>query len=71
METKAFDYIMHYEPTRKGLQWQVFSEPLVRCKDCKYLFSDSGCPLRTWRTHVETDYCSYGERKEDNDGDVY
>ena len=40
------------------------AEPVVRCKDCKYLFSDSGCPLRTWRTHVETDYCSYGEPKE-------
>ena len=33
---KDFDYIMHYEPTGKGLQWQVFSEPLVRCKNCKW-----------------------------------
>ena len=36
---------------------------IVRCRDCKHLFSDSGCPLRTFRTHVEDDYCSYGERK--------
>lgn len=36
---------------------------VVRCKDCKYLYMDNGCPLRTWHTHVLDDYCSYGERK--------
>ena len=38
---------------------------VVRCKDCKHLFEDNGCPLRTWWTHLENDFCSYGERRED------
>lgn len=38
--------------------------PVVRCKDCKHLYKDGECPLRTWYTHVEEDFCSYGERKE-------
>lgn len=37
---------------------------VVLCKDCKFLYTDD-CPLRTWRTHYEDDYCSYGERKEE------
>ena len=36
---------------------------IVRCKDCKHLYEER-CPLRTWFTHTEDDYCSYGERKE-------
>ena len=38
--------------------------PVVRCRDCKHLYKDGECPLRTWYTHVEEDFCSYGERKE-------
>lgn len=38
---------------------------VVRCKNCKHLYKDGECPLRTWFTHDEDDYCSYGERKED------
>lgn len=43
------------------------AEPVVRCKDCKYLYRDDYCPLRTWVTHTEDDFCSYGEllRRED------
>ncbi len=37
---------------------------LVRCKDCKHLYKDGECPLRTWFTHMEDDWCSYGERSE-------
>lgn len=37
---------------------------VVRCKDCKHLFEDNKCPLRTWWTHTEDDFCSYGERKD-------
>lgn len=36
---------------------------IIRCKDCKHLFEDNKCPLRTWWTHTEDDFCSYGERK--------
>ena len=50
-------------PATQGTEWAQ----IVRCKDCKHLFSDSDCPLRTWRTHVATDYCSYGERMEEAD----
>ena len=44
---------------------------VVRCKDCKHLYKDGECPLRTWFTHDEDDYCSYGERKEHNNEQVY
>ena len=39
---------------------------VVRCKDCKHLFEDNGCPLRTWWTHLENDFCSYAERRTDD-----
>lgn len=42
---------------------------VVRCKDCKWLFSDEKCPLRTYWTHKDNDYCSYGERKDDCEND--
>ena len=52
-------------------------EPVVRCKDCKYGLYDSKqngamiC-LRTnnsfWRK--ETDFCSYGERREGGNDDA-
>jgi len=32
---------------------------VIRCKDCKHLYEDNKCPLRTWWTHTEDDYCSY------------
>lgn len=38
---------------------------IIRCKDCKYLFDDNKCPLRTWWTHTEDDFCSYAERRTD------
>lgn len=47
------------------------SQPeIIRCKDCKYLFKDNKCPLRTWWTHLENDFCSYGERQENEQADV-
>lgn len=39
---------------------------VVRCRDCKHLYEDDGCPLRYFKTHVEEDFCSYGERKTDD-----
>ena len=38
---------------------------IIRCKDCRYLYEDNKCPLRTWWTHTEDDYCSYAERRTD------
>lgn len=42
---------------------------VVRCRDCKHLFEDNGCPLRYFRTHLEDDFCSYGERRADMRGE--
>lgn len=54
-----------YERVWHDLQDCIEEFPsVVRCKDCKYLCSENGCPLRTWHTHVEDDFCSYGERRE-------
>lgn len=36
---------------------------VIRCKYCKHLFDDNKCPLRTWWTHTEDDFCSYAERR--------
>ena len=38
---------------------------IIKCKDCKHLYQDNGCPLRTWWTHTEEDFCSYAERREE------
>lgn len=51
-------------------QWAIEDIPsadvvkVVRCKDCKHLYKDGECPLRTWFTHDEDDFCSYGEEQE-------
>jgi threonine dehydrogenase-like Zn-dependent dehydrogenase len=39
--------------------------PVVRCKDCKN-YHTNVCPLRAWEYTEPDDFCSYGERK-DND----
>lgn len=54
---------------RKALKLAIsaLAQPeIIRCKDCKHLFEDNGCPLRTWRTHTEDDFCSYAERRTDD-----
>ena len=40
---------------------------VVRCGDCKHLYKDGECPLRTWFTHTADDFCSYGVRREDGE----
>lgn len=47
---------------------------VVRCKDCKHRNPMGGeyvfkC-LRDNLHHLRTDYCSYGERKDENEGKV-
>lgn len=57
--------------SRTRLKLQVQNQPtidaveVVRCRECKHLFEDDGCPLRYFKTHLEDDFCSYGERKTD------
>lgn len=49
---------------------------VVRCKDCKYQCTDS-CPTwyedrmtyrDSWSLDSDDDFCSYGERRTDNEG---
>lgn len=42
----------------------VDAEPVVRCKDCKYADETAMCGYVTWY-NKEDDFCSWGERKED------
>jgi len=50
----------------KHLEQMPSAQPeVIRCKDCKHLYEDNKCPLRTWWTHTEDDYCSYAERRSD------
>ena len=49
----------------------VDAVPVVRCRDCKFYFPDSTnpCVLSIGLTMVdEDDFCSYGERNEDENG---
>ena len=58
------EYVMRYDIDDAGKFINARrQEELVRCRDCKFLFTDSGCPLRTFRTHKLDDFCSYGESK--------
>lgn len=48
----------------------IDAEPVVRCKDCKYWQDNNGgypheeCRWGKEETPDETDFCSYGERRE-------
>lgn len=46
---------------------------VVRCKDCRW-FNCIGCAIRIvdeTEKPKENDFCSFGERMEDEDGEVY
>ena len=43
--------------------------PVVRCKDCKYkadTIGDSWCDFHEFTILSDDDFCSYGERKDDD-----
>lgn len=44
--------------------------PVVRCKDCKYRDGTPGQPNILCAQMHEDDFCSYGERREDAEGDT-
>lgn len=61
-------------PTRsqfKRMAAQLGYEPVVHCKDCKHRDpEDERCDCGCWHTPFTTndyDFCSYGERKENDD----
>ena len=47
--------------------------PVVRCKDCKHyemgvclkIYSDGNAHPEAWQSRKPEDFCSYGERKDD------
>ena len=40
--------------------------PVVRCKDCKHLEKHGDCEIfDEWSTRTPEDFCSFGERKND------
>ena len=58
--------LWHYEQALFEIREMLEAQPeIIRCKDCKHLYEDNKCPLRTWWTHTEDDYCSYAERRQD------
>ena len=48
----------------------VDAVPVVRCKDCKYRDGTPGQPNILCAQMHEDDFCSYGERREDAEGDT-
>lgn len=48
--------------------------PVVRCKDCKHydmgvclkIYSDGNTHPEAWQSRKSEDFCSYGERKDDD-----
>ena len=53
----------------------VDAVPVVRCKDCKWLYDEMGdycCRSHRGLVRIcENSFCSYGERKENNNDKVY
>ena len=40
-------------------------QPIIRCKDCKY-YDDRPCGIVDWY-NIADDFCSYAERRTDNE----
>ena len=66
------DTIYHYE-SKDGLNITVTMTELVRCKDCKscithekILFCEYMGHIGEWRFRTETNFCSRGERKDED-----
>lgn len=80
LENTEYDISPAYEPDGYShkLICEVLEEtptvdavPVVRCRDCKFYFPDSTnpCVLSIGLTMVdENDFCSYGEREEEQNG---
>ena len=80
LENTEYDISPAYEPDGYShkLICEVLEEtptvdaaPVVRCRDCKFYFpgSTKPCVLSIGLTMVdENDFCSYGERNEDENG---
>lgn len=65
VQGRAMD-VIRYAPAAEVVE-------IVRCKDCKenpnYIRAKGMVWCRKFRTYVEkTDFCSYGERKDKDDG---
>ena len=56
----SFDSLVCDAPT-------VDAVPVVRCKDCKHYQKDHWCTRCALGIMYENDFCSYAERRTDND----
>lgn len=57
---------MPYEIKAELNAWYVESEPIVRCRDCKFCMSYWGADYCDFFSHVTNDpdgFCAWGERK--------
>lgn len=64
------DGFLLLEDTKSGERVRLNETELVQCKDCCFT-QESPFTLRVWcdmhhKTMKETDFCSYGKRREDN-----
>lgn len=67
---------MPYEIRGELNAWYIESEPIVRCRDCRYWVEDPRPIDPGWPMMCEdsgrdmvgpNDFCAWGERKEDGD----
>lgn len=54
-----------------GVQIKVETKPLIRCKECKFNNGESKCfaPNSVFQYPSDDDYCSYGERKAEDENE--
>lgn len=53
---------MPYEIKAELNAWYIESEPIVRCKDCKFVTPQSYC-MRYWFAVEPDGFCAWGERQ--------
>ena len=61
------EYIFKVRESVEGVRSFKRMEEIVRCRDCEW-FGDIGCAIRIVDESdkpKETDFCSFGERRED------
>lgn len=67
-------YDATYTALKRGLKFierqrveieRLKSEKIVRCGDCKF-YGNGDCSVQSVRSMYPSDYCSYGERRNDN-----
>lgn len=66
---KFDDYRQYMRNVLRSVE-SVNTVPVVRCKDCRWkadTIGESWCDFHEFTILSDDDYCSYGERKDDDD----